>query len=447
MYYVPISREERAKMLESVGCSIDKLYAHIPEELKLKHENIKSLGEKGLSEKELLDYFKAAADLNITVDEYDSYLGAGYYDHYVPTPIKHITSRQEFLTSYTPYQQEISQGTLQATFEWQSYMTRLTGMDVANSSMYDGATAVAEAALMALRDKKKANKVWLSAGLHPHYIETVETYLASQGMEYEVGELNAEGQSHDSFPAGEDYAAFILQSPNFYGVVEDFEILAEKAHAQGALAVAVCDPIAMPLFKSPGESGCDIVCGEAQALGGGLNYGGPSLGYLCCTDKLVRKMPGRICGQTTDEDGNYAYVLTLQAREQHIRRERATSNICTAQALLATGATIYMALMGRDGMREVAWQCADKARYLQEQLLETGLFEPLYTGSFFREFALKAKDGLDLEELNQKLLEQGIIGGPVLENNVWLLAVTEKKDQAAMDHFVAAVRELARKED
>ncbi len=445
-YYVPISREERRKMLESVGVSLDDLYAHIPAELRVKRDSLKKMAEKGMSEFELKRYFSEAASLNKTVDEYDSYLGAGCYDHYIPSALGHITSRQEFLTSYTPYQQEISQGTLQATFEWQTYISRLTGMDVSNSSMYDGATAAAEAALMAFREKRRASKIWLSAGLHPEYLEVVKTYLDFQNLEYEVGELNADGRSCDSFPEGEGYAAFVVQSPNFYGVIEDLDGLVAAAHKNKALAIAVCDPFALALFKTPGEAGCDIVVGEAQVLGTGLNYGGPSLGYMCCTDALVRKMPGRICGQTVDADGETAYVLTLQAREQHIRRERATSNICTAQALMATTAAIYMALMGRDGMREVALQSADKAKYLHDKLVATGLFSSLYPSTpFFREFAVKADESLDLNALNKALLEEGIIGGAVLEENVWLLAVTEKKQKENLDRFVEVVEKLARK--
>lgn len=444
--YVPISRDKRADMLAEVGLTLDQLYAHIPEDLKVKREQLKVMADKPLDEMSLRNYFAEAAALNKTVEDYDSYLGGGYYDHYVPSAVHHLISRQEFLTSYTPYQQEISQGTLQATFEWQTYICRLTGMDVSNSSMYDGATATAEAVLMAFRDKRKAEKIWLSAGLNPQYLETVATYLDAQGLVYEIGDLDEHGQSHTAFPEGKGYAAFVVQSPNFYGVVEDLDQLVAAAHSQAALAIAVCDPLSLALLKSPGESGCDIVVGEAQPLGAGLNYGGPSLGYMTCTNALVRKMPGRICGETVDADGNKAYVLTLQAREQHIRRERATSNICTSQALLATQATIYMSLMGQEGLQEVAAQSADKARYLHDKLVATGLFTSLYDQPFFREFAVKADDSIDLHALNAALLEEGILGGIVLEDNVWLLAATEKKSQQKMDHFVAVVEKLARKE-
>lgn len=444
--YVPINRNERKTMLASVGLDIDKLYDHIPDELKFNHKKLAYLPEEPMSEWEIKQFFADAAALNRTVDAYDSYLGAGMYDHYVPSVVSNLTQRQEFLTAYTPYQQEIAQGTLQAGYEFQTYLTRITGMDVANSSMYDGATAAAEAALMAFRDKRKADKIWLSGGLHPQYIATIKTYLEAQGMSVEVGELNADGTSCDSYPEETGYAAFMVQSPNFYGVVENLSLLTEKAHAQKALSIAVCDPHSLAILETPGHAACDIACGEAQGLGGGLNYGGPSLGYLCCTEKLVRKMPGRIVGATTDAHGKTAYVLTLQAREQHIRRERATSNICTSQQLLATSATIYMALMGSEGLREVALQCADKARYLHDQLIATGLFTDLYRAPFYGEFALKAKDGLNLDELNRKLLDEKIIGGPVLDDQVWLLAVTETKQKEQMDHFVQTVQTLAGKE-
>lgn len=444
--YVPIGDKERAEMLASVGVDSKKLFDHIPKDLRFDPAKVKNIQKEEASEAEVLDFFTELSKRNHTVEEYDSYLGAGYYDHYIPSAVHHLLDRQEFLTSYTPYQQEISQGTLQATYEWQSYICRLTGMEIANSSMYDGATAVAEAALMSFRVRNKAQKVWLSAGLNPMYLEAVETYLTAQGLKFEVGQLDKKGHSQAAYPAEAGYSAFIVQSPNFYGVVEDLGALSEKAHAVDALAIAVCDPMALVLFKTPGELGVDIVVGEAQSLGGGLHYGGPSLGYMATRQKIVHKMPGRICGATVDRDGNRAFVLTLQAREQHIRRERATSNICTAQALLATGATIYMALMGEEGMREAASQSADKARYLHQQLIATGLFEEVYKAPFFREFVVRARKGLDLEKLNKQLLKKGIIGGVVLDKDSWLLAVTEKKSKAKLDHFVETVQALAGKE-
>lgn len=442
--YVPMSREQRQKMLETVGLSREKLFAHIPEDLKVKNHEFEHLPKEGKSQMEVLNRLMKLANENNNSTEYDMYLGAGMYDHYAHYLPGYLAGREEFLTSYTPYQAEISQGTLRAAFEWQTYMCRLTGMDLVNASMYDGASAAAEAALMALRDKRKATKVWLSAGLNPEYIDTIKTYLHAGGFEYEIGELNEEGTACGTYPEGKDYAAFFVQSPNFYGRVEDLDCLVESAHAQKALAVGVMDPLAMTLLTTPGEHGLDIVVGEAQPLGIPMWFGGPALGYMATTEKLMRKMPGRIVGKTEDESGQPVYVLTLQAREQHIRRERATSNICTSQQLIATMSNIHMALMGRDGLREAAEQSAAKAIYLADKLVDTGLFEMKYDGPFFREFAVKAK-GIDLDKLNKLLIEEKIIGGLVLEDDTWLLAVTEKKSKDCIDRFVDKVKELAEK--
>lgn len=439
--YIPISREERAKMLESVGVSIDHLFDVIPESLRLDDKSIDGLLDEGMNEADIAKHVSDLAAMNKTVAEYDSFLGGGFYDHYQPLAVNHLINRQEFLTSYTPYQAEISQGTLQATFEWQTYLARLTGLDVANSSVYDGASAAAESLLLACRQTRK-EKVWISAGVNPDYIKTVKTYFGTAGLEVEVGELNEDGHAEGTYPEGDDYAAFMIQSPNYYGLIENLEAAAEAAHKVKALAVASMDPIALTLFKTPGEAGIDIACGEAQSLGLPMSFGGPALGYMVATKKLMRKMPGRIAGQTTDSEGRRAFVLTLQAREQHIRREKATSNICTAQALLATAATMYMAFMGRDGMRQVAEQSAANAIYLQKALVDTGLFEPMYDQPFFREFAVKATKPIDLKALNKKLLDHKIIGGIVPEENVWLLAVTEKMSREAMDRFVEVVKEL-----
>ncbi|NLC40889.1 MAG: aminotransferase class V-fold PLP-dependent enzyme, partial [Clostridiaceae bacterium] len=283
----------------------------------------------------------------------------------------------------------------------------------------------------------------VSAGMHPEYIETIQTYCHAADVEVEIGELNEAGQTED-FPAEKGYACFMVQSPNFYGVVEDLSQVAKKAHAVGAHAAASCDLISLALLQRPGDLDVDIVTGEAQALGIPMSFGGPGVGYMAVTQKLLRKMPGRIAGETVDRDGKTSYVLTIQAREQHIRRERATSNICTAQALMATSATIWMALMGASGIRDVAEQSAAKALYLQDKLLATGLFENTYDSPVFREFSLTAKDGLDLNKLNRDLLAEKIFGGLVVDDNRWLLAVTEKKSKQAMDKFVETVVRLAK---
>ena len=301
----------------------------------------------------------------------------------------------------------------------------------------------AEAVLMACRQTGK-ERVFVSEGVHPETLATIETYCHAAGIAVVRGALNDAFSADGTFPIESDvFAAFVCQSPNVYGIVENLAVFAEQAHAVSALAIASCDPISLALFKSPGEAGVDIAVGEAQPLGNAMNFGGPAVGYLAARQKFLRKMPGRIVGQTTDRDGKTAYVLTIQAREQHIRREKATSNICTSQALCATAATIYLAMLGRSGLREVAEQCVAKSYYLHDCLLETRLFQALTEKPFFREFALKAVSGLDLNRLNRQLLSENILGGLVLDGGVWLLAVTEKRDKQALDRLVSAVKQAA----
>ena len=441
--YIPINREKRKELLESVDLKLENLFQSIPDDVKLKNIESLNLPMEGMSEAEIVEALTELAERNKRVDQYDSYLGAGFYDHYIPSVINHIISRQEFLTSYTPYQAEMSQGTLQAIFEWQSYICRLTGLDVSNSSIYDGASAAAEALLLACRQTRK-EKVWVSAGLNPEYINTIKTYFHAAGLEVEIGQLNEQGNSNGTYPEGNDYAAFMIQSPNFFGIVEDQSELSQKAHAVKAMAVVSADLISLGLLKKPGDFDVDIACGEAQPLGVPLNFGGPAVGYLAAKEKLLRKMPGRIAGLTEDSDGNRAIVLTIQAREQHIRRERATSNICTNQALLATAATTYLALNGKSGLKEVAEQSAAKAIYLEKELLKTGYFEKVYDAPFFREFSIRLKDQnfVNINELNKALLEKNIIGGLALDDQTWLLAVTEKKTKQKMDQFVETVVEI-----
>ena len=441
--YIPINREKRKELLESVDLKLENLFQSIPDDVKLKNIESLNLPMEGMSEAEIVEALTELAERNKRVDQYDSYLGAGFYDHYIPSVINHIISRQEFLTSYTPYQAEMSQGTLQAIFEWQSYICRLTGLDVSNSSIYDGPSAAAEALLLACRQTRK-EKVWVSAGLNPEYINTIKTYFHAAGLEVEIGQLNEQGNSNGTYPEGNDYAAFMIQSPNFFGIVENQSELSQKAHAVKAMAVVSADLISLGLLKKPGDFDVDIACGEAQPLGVPLNFGGPAVGYLAAKEKLLRKMPGRIAGLTEDSDGNRAIVLTIQAREQHIRRERATSNICTNQALLATAATIYLALNGKSGLKEVAEQSAAKAIYLEKELLKTGYFEKIYDAPFFREFSIRLKDQnfVNINELNKALLEKNIIGGLALDDQTWLLAVTEKKTKQKMDQFVETVVEI-----
>jgi len=443
--YLPQDRASRQAMLESVGISLDRLFDMVPDQLRFEGES-DHLQKEGYAEYEVIRALDALASKNVDSKRFDSYLGGGIYDHYQPAAVRHLTQRQEFLTAYTPYQAEISQGTMQAIFEWQSYICRLTGLDVSNASMYDGASSAAEAMLMACRTKKRS-RVFVSEGVNPEIVKTIRTYLHAVGFEVVLGALDKNGQTESFLPAEEDeYAAWLIQSPNYYGIVEDLTGFAEKAHASGALAVASCDLISLALLKPPGECGIDIAVGDGQSLGLPQNFGGPTVGYMATTNELLRRMPGRICGETVDRDGKRCYVLTIQAREQHIRREKATSNICSNQALLATSATIYLAMMGESGLREVALQSQSKAMYLLGKLVETGLFEPVFKGAFFREFALRPVKDLDLVALNKALLDDGILGGYVLPGNMWLIAVTEKKTLAQLDRFVAAVTRFAGKE-
>lgn len=443
--YLPQDRASRQAMLASVGIDLEKLFDMVPEQLKFDGES-EHLDRDGMSELEVIRALEKLAAKNVNSKACDGYLGGGIYDHYQPSVVRHLTSRQEFLTAYTPYQAEISQGTLQAIFEWQSYICRLTGLDVSNASMYDGASSAAEAMLMACRQKKR-NRVFVSEGVNPEVIATIRTYLHAVGFDIVVGALDENGQTNAFLPQeGEEYAAWLVQSPNYYGVVEDMASFAEKAHASGALAVASCDLVSLALLKTPGECGIDIAVGDAQSLGLPQNFGGPTVGYMATTDALIRRMPGRICGETVDRDGKRAYVLTIQAREQHIRREKATSNICSNQALLATSATIYLAMMGEEGLSEVALQSQTKAMYLQQKLLETGYFEPVFKGAFFREFALRPKEGVDLVALNKALIDVCILGGYVLPGNMWLIAVTEKKTREQLDRFVDEVVRILKKE-
>lgn len=439
--YLPMCREERRQMLASVGVDLDKLFDMIPDCDSCKVEDYKALSADGMKEMEVVEHIKALADKNLNTERYDSYLGAGFYDHYQPAAVHHLINRAEFLTSYTPYQAEISQGTLQAYFEWQSYITRLTGLPVANASLYDAASGAAEAMLLACRDKRRY-KVFASAGLHPESLETIETYCHAADIEVVIGELDENGQQ-TVYPEGKnEFACFMIQSPNYFGIVEDLDLLVEKAHGAGALAAVSADPISLAMLKRPGDAGVDIAIGEAQSLGLPTSYGGPGVGYMAVTDKLMRKMPGRICGQTVDRDGKVSYVLTIQAREQHIRRERATSNICTSQALMATAATIWLALQGASGLQDVAEQSAAKAIYLEKKLTEKGHFKRVYGKPYFREFLIEAKEGVDLEKLNKALLDEHIIGGLIVEGNKLLIAVTEKKTKEQLDRFAEAMIRL-----
>ncbi|MCD6054289.1 MAG: Glycine cleavage system protein (pyridoxal-binding) N-terminal domain [Rubrobacteraceae bacterium] len=410
-------------MLGAVGVeTLDDLFADVHP----KYEGELDL-PPALSEYEALREVDALAKENVS--GIPIFLGAGAYDRIVPSAIGAIISRGEFLTSYTPYQPEISQGTLQSIFEFQSMISELTGLEISNASVYDGANAVVEAALMTARLTKKDPKVAVSAGLNPRYREVIETYRV------EVVDLPFENGTTD-FSNLPDVSGVFVQSPNFFGVVEDIGAASEAAHGVDALCVAVCDPISLSVLEAPGNLGADVAVGEAQPLGMPLIFGGPYAGYMATREDFVRQLPGRITGETIDKDGKLAYVLTLRGREQDIRRARANSNICTNQALTALAATVYTALMGPEGLREVAELSISKAHYLAERLQASGFGLRFPDAPFLWEFAVELPD---VHRANEALLEAGIVGGLDLGNGAMLVAVTEKRTREELDAFVEVV--------
>ncbi len=425
--FTPHTDVDIGEMLEAIGVdTLDDLFADVSP----KFEGELDL-PPALSEYEALKDVEEAAKENST--GLPIFLGAGAYDRIVPSAIGAILSRGEFLTSYTPYQPEVSQGHLQAVFEFQSVISELTGLEVSNASVYDGSNAVAEAALMTARLTKRDPKVAVSSGLNPRYREVVETY----GVE--VVELQLDGGITDFSGVPDDVSGVFVQSPNFFGIVEDIEAASEAAHAVGALAVAVCDPTALAVLESPGNLGADVAVGDVQPLGIPLLFGGPYAGYMATNERFVRQLPGRICGETVDKEGRLAYVLTLRGREQDIRRAKANSNICTNQALIALAATVYAALMGPQGLREVAELSTSKAHYLANKLGEAG-FELRYPEApFLWEFAVELGGAESVKKADKALLESGIIGGLDLGDGAMLVAVTEKRTKSDLDAFVEVV--------
>ena len=440
MKYIPHTPDDIRAMLDVIGVSsLEDLYAEVPEELKL-HRELDIPQSK--SEIEVRRIIRAMGDKNRKLVPF---AGAGVYDHYVPSMIPYITSRSEFSTSYTPYQAEISQGTLQYIFEYQTMMADLTGMDISNASMYDGSTATAEAMLMCVAAAKKRNKVLISATFNPRVMNVVRTYAKFHGVE--LVEIPAADGLTDreaitrELAAG-DVAGVMVAQPNHYGLIEDFTGLADEVHAAKALLVINSIASTLAVLRSPGEWGADIACGDAQSLGIPMNFGGPHIGYLCVKSALVRKMPGRLVGETVDADGKRAFVLTMQAREQHIRREKATSNICTAQGIMCLYVAIYLSLMGRQGLVEVNEQSAGAARALREALLATGKFEEVFPGKpFLNEFALRYVGSESLETLRRRWAENGWLGGVTLDGmpNCLLFAATEQRTQEEIDAFAALV--------
>lgn len=425
-------------MLERIGVgSLDDLYSDVPDKFIYRGEY--DLPD-AMSEQQVRSFFESLdkKDLHLKV-----FAGAGAYDHYTPSVIPYICSRSEFLTAYTPYQAEISQGTLRYIFEYQSMICALTGMDVSNASMYDGPTAAAEAMMMAVACTKRKTRVLLSETLLPHVRKVVETYAKFHNVQLgyipmKDGQTGLESMKEEL--AKGDVAGVIVPSLNRFGIVEDLTGFAEAVHEAKAIAVEYCDPSALAVVRTPGEWDFDIAVGDGQSLGIPMSFGGPYVGFMACRKDYVRKMPGRIVGQTQDADGKRCFVLTLQAREQHIRREKATSNICSNQSLMALYVTVYMSLMGKEGLAKVNSLSSAGAHYLYGELLKTGKFEPVFDKPFLKEFVLKPL--VPVEKLQQKLLDEGFFGALATEEGYVSFCVTEKRTRAEVDSLVEAVKEV-----
>ena len=425
--YFPQTEEDIRVMLERIGVSsLDDLYSDVPADFIYKGEY--ELPD-ALSEQQVRDHFARLASKNTSLKVF---VGQGAYDHYTPSVISYITSRSEFLTAYTPYQCEISQGTLRYIFEWQSMICALTGMDVANASMYDGPTAAAEAVRMCVASARTRNKVVVSRGLLPNVLATIRTYAKYAGIEIvEAG---------DSVDIDNETAGIIVPSIDRFGVIQDLSGLADAAHAMGAMFVVYCDPSTLAVVKSPAEWGADLAVGDGQSLGIPLCYGGPYVGFMACRAAYMRKLPGRIVGQTSDAAGHRSFVLTLQAREQHIRREKATSNICSNESLMALWCTVYLSLMGPEGLSRVNDLCYEGAHYLYDSLLATGKFEPAVDGPFLKEFVLKPL--CDVEKLQKALLDAGYFAALQTEEGYVTFCVTEKHSREEIDALVEAVKSI-----
>ena len=438
--YFPHTPDDLSQMLKVSGVeTLDDLYADVPEEVKLKGEY--DLPE-AMSEISLRAYLENLAEINTPLI---SFAGAGVYDHYAPSIVQNLIQRSEFLTSYTPYQAEISQGTLHYIFEFQSMMAELTGMDVANASMYDGATATAEAAMMAIANGKKATKVLVSATVDPKILNVVRTYAKFHGFDVELIASNngiTDKQDLEQKLDEGGVAGVILQAPNYFGIVEDFTGIAEKIHDHKALFIINNVAADLAVLKTPAEWGADIAIGDGQSLGIPMSFGGPGVGYMCCTEKLIRKMPGRIVGMTRDNRGQRAFVLTLQAREQHIRRQKATSNICSNQSLMALYVTIYLSVMGKQGLKEAAELSYAGAHYLFDELIKTEWFKPAFNQPFFNEFCL-TYDG-DVDKLLRECADWGYLAGVKIDEKTLMFAVTEQRTKAEIDEFVQIITDFSK---
>ena len=433
--YFPHTEQDISDMLAQCGVnSVDELFSEIPETIRFRKEfNIPE--EK--SEMEIRRFFDELGKEN---QQLTCFAGAGVYDKYTPAVIPSLVSRSEFLTSYTPYQAEVSQGTLHYIFEFQTMMAELTGMPVSNASMYDGATATAEAMLMAAAASRKANTVLVSETIDPKIMGVLQTYAHFCHIELKTISSYDGITDKDHLRtqiAENSVAGVIVQQPNYWGIIEDYTGYADICHNANALFIMNANPADLALLKSPGEWNADMAVGEGQSLGIPMSWGGPYVGYMCCTEKLMRKMPGRIVGQTIDEDGKRCYVLTLQAREQHIRRQKATSNICSNQSLMALWATIYLSIMGKEGLKEVAQLSCDGAHYLYDKLLQTGRFKPVFNQPFFNEFVVMF-DG-DIKALQNHWIEEGFFGGIQVSEHNLMFAVTEQRTKEQIDRLISTI--------
>jgi glycine dehydrogenase subunit 1 len=442
MPYIPHTPEDRQAMLDAIGvASIDELFEMVPADLRL--DRPLQL-PPAMGELELTSHMQALAAKNQAAGQEACFLGAGSYDHFIPALVDFVASRSEFYTAYTPYQPEASQGTLQAMFEYQTLITQLTGMDVSNASLYDGGSAVAEAVLMSMDATRRGGRVVTAASVHPESRRVLATYLANLNVELvTLGTPEGAISPEELAAAVNDQTACVLvQHPNFFGCLEEVEALAEIAHRAGALFVVSVDPISLGLLRRPGQYGADIVVAEGQSLGNPMAFGGPYLGIMACRERFVRRMPGRLVGQTTDRRGRRCWVLTLQTREQHIRREKATSNICTNQGLLALRATVYLASMGPTGMRSVADLCLQKAHYALERLTAGKSLQRVYDRPVFKEFVVRLANG-QVDQRLEAARREGIFAGVPLGRwypelaDCLLIAVTEKRTKAEIDRLAA----------
>jgi glycine dehydrogenase subunit 1 len=437
MRYISVTEEEKRQMLDLIGAArVEDLFGCIPDHLKIKHDlNI----PEGASEPVALRYFSSQASRNASADRFPIFLGAGAYHHFIPSVIDAIISRSEFYTAYTPYQPEISQGTLQAVFEYQTFICQLTGMEVANASLYDGSSGLAEAVLMAHRINKRG-RVLLPAGLHPHYHRVLQTYVENLGIQIDQVPLTEKGGvDPDRLESllSEEHTAVVLQTPNFFGIVEDLATLLPVVKSRDLLSIVVVpEALSLGLLKPPGELGADIVVGEGQSFGIPLGFGGPYLGFFATQDRHKRQMPGRVAGLTADSEGRPGFVLTLSTREQHIRREKATSNICTNQGLCALIASVFLSTLGRRGLRQMAEQNVKKCHFLKRQVVD----HLVYHGPAFNELTLRCP--ASPETLNERLMESGILGGLPLGRyfperaDQMLVCVTEQNSRQDIEHFV-----------